>query len=83
MLSCPQRQKVAKINLKDREPLVPIHIVTEPMPEWVMNFAGPFEPASNSGKKYILIIVDSVDSATKWSEAVAMMSQRADKRRMK
>ena len=76
MLSCPQCQKVKRINLKDWEPLAPIPIVTEPMQEWVMDFAGPFEPASSSGKKYILILIDA---ATKWPEAVAMTSQRADK----
>ena len=69
-------QKVARINLKDRAPLIPISIVSEPMQEWVMDFAGSFEPASSSGKKYILILVDAV---TKWPEAVAMTSQRADK----
>ena len=39
-------------------------------------FAGPFEPASSSVKKYILLLGDA---ATKWPEAVAMTSQRADK----
>ena len=76
VLSCTQCQKVARINFKDRAPLVSIPIVSEPMQEWVMDFAGPFEPASSSGKKYILILVDA---ATKWPEAVAMTSQRADK----
>ena len=41
VLSCSQCQKVAKINLKDRAPLVTIPIVSEPVPEWVMDFAGP------------------------------------------
>ena len=41
-----------------------------------MVFAGPSESASSSGKKYILILVDA---ATKWPEAVAMISQGADK----
>ena len=41
-----------------------------------MDLAGPFEPASSSGKKYVLIMVDA---ATKLPEAVAMTSQRADK----
>ena len=41
-----------------------------------MGFAGPFEPASSSGNKYIMILVDA---ATKWPEAVAMTSRRADK----
>ena len=50
VLSCTQCQKVARINLRDRAPLVPISIVSEPMQEWVMDFAGPFEPASSSGK---------------------------------
>ena len=40
-----------------------------------MDFAGPFELAPGSGKKYILILVDA---ATKWPEAIAMTSQRAD-----
>ena len=62
--------------MKDRPPLVPIPIVSEPMQEWVIDFAGPFEPAFSSGKKYILILVDA---ATKWPEAVAMTSQKADK----
>ena len=75
-LSCTLCQKVARINLKDRAPLVPIPIVSEPMQEWVMDFAGPFLPASSSGKKYILILVDA---AIKWPEAVAMTSQRAYK----
>ena len=69
VLSCTPCQKVVRINLKDRAPLVPIPIVSEPMHEWVMDFAGPFEPASSSGKKYNLILVDA---ATKWPEAVAM-----------
>ena len=59
VLSCTQRQKVARSNLKDRAPLVPIPFVSEPMQEWVMDFAGPFEPTSSSGKKYILILVDA------------------------
>ena len=63
ILSCTQCQKVARINLKDRAPSSPIPIVAEPMLELVMDFAGPFEPASSSGKKYILILVDV---ATKW-----------------
>ena len=46
------------------------------MQELVFDFAGPFEPASSSGKMYILILVDA---ATKWSDAVAMTPQRADK----
>ena len=36
-----------------------------------MDFEGPFDPPSSSGKNYILILVDA---ATKWPEAVAMMS---------
>ena len=76
VLSCTQCQKFARINLKDRAPWVPIPIVSEPMQEWVMDFAGPFEPASSSRNKYILILVDA---ATKWPEAVAMTSQRTDK----
>ena len=40
-----------------------------------MELDGPFEPASGSEKKYVLILVDA---ATKWREAVAMTSQRAD-----
>ena len=76
VLSCTPCQKVVRINLKDRAPLVPIPIVSEPMQEWVMNFSGPFEPSSSSGKKYILILVDA---ATTWPEAVAMTSQRTDK----
>ena len=51
VLSCTQCQKVVRINFKDRVPLVPISIVSDPMQEWVMDFDGPFEPASNSGKK--------------------------------
>ena len=46
------------------------------MQKWVIDFAGQFEPASSSGKKYILILIDA---ATKWPAAVAMTSQRADK----
>ena len=46
------------------------------MREWVLDFAGPFEPASSTGKKCILILVDA---ATKGPEVVAMTSQRADK----
>ena len=38
VLSCTQYQKVARINLNDREPLVPSPIVSEPMQKWVMNF---------------------------------------------
>ena len=45
VLSCPQCQKVVRINLKDRTPLVPIPIVSEHMKERVMDFAGPFDPA--------------------------------------
>ena len=59
MLSCPQCQKVARITLKDRAPLVSIPIVSEPMQEWVMNFDGPFDLPSRSGKKYVLIRVDA------------------------
>ena len=69
-------EMVVMIISKDRAPLVPISVVSEPMQEWVMDFAGPFEPATRSGKKYILILVDAV---TKWPEAVATTSQRADK----
>lgn len=43
MLSCRQYQKVSRVNLKDRAPLVPIPIVSESMQEWVMDFTGPFD----------------------------------------
>ena len=43
VLSCTQCQKVVRIILRDRAPLVTIHIVSEPMQEWVMDSAGPFE----------------------------------------
>ena len=62
--------------MKDRAQLVPIPIISKPIQEWVMEFADPFEPASSSENKYILILVDA---ATKWPEVVAMTSQRADK----
>ena len=58
VLSCTQGQKVAMINLKDRSPLIPIPIASEPKQECVMYFSGPFEPASSSGK-YIFILVDA------------------------
>ena len=50
---------MARINVKDRAPLVPIPIVSEPMQEWVMEFASPFDSPSSSGKKCILILVDA------------------------
>ena len=62
--------------MKDRAPLVPILIISKPMQEWVMNFADPFEPASSSENKYILILVNA---STKWPEVVVMTSQIADK----
>ena len=62
--------------MRDRAQLVPIPIESDPIQEWVMDFAGPHEPAPSAGKKTILILVDA---ATKWPEAVAMTSQRADK----
>ena len=40
------------------------------------DFAFSFEPTSSSVNKYILILVDA---ATKWPEAVAMTSRKADK----
>ena len=72
VLSCPQCQKVGRINLDDRASLVPISIVSEPMEEWAADFAGQFDPPSSSGKKYMQILVDA---ATNWPEAVAMTSQ--------
>ena len=63
--------------MKDRASLVPIPIVSEPMQEWVMDFAGP---ASSSGKKFNLILVDAV---TKWPEAVAIRHRGQIKWRMK
>ena len=69
VLSCSQCQKMARINLKDRAPLVPIPIVSEPMQEqdWVMDFAGPFDPPSSFGKKYILILVDAATNGRRLS----------------
>ena len=76
VLSCPQCRRVARVNLKDRAPLVSIPIVSERMQEWLMDFADPYHPSSSSRKKYNLILVDV---ATKWPVAVTMTSQRADK----
>jgi transposase InsO family protein len=41
-----------------------------------MDFVGPIEPPTRSGKRYLLVVVDN---ATRWPEAVAMSSMRAGK----
>uniref|UniRef100_A0A8C5MKZ9 Gypsy retrotransposon integrase-like protein 1 n=1 Tax=Leptobrachium leishanense TaxID=445787 RepID=A0A8C5MKZ9_9ANUR len=74
--SCPVCQRVGKTGDVTRAPLVPLPVVGEPF-EWVaVDLVGPLAIASSSGKQFILTVVDY---ATRYSEAVALSSIRADK----
>jgi transposase InsO family protein len=74
--SCLTCQKLSRKAKKDRAPLQNIPLVSEPFTELSLDFIGPIFPPSSSGKRFVLVVTDN---ATRWPEAVAMTSQRADK----
>src|SRR6218665_164373 len=74
--SCPICQKTSNIPKSHRVPLQETPIVEVPFQSVVIDLCGPISPASSSGKKYVLILVDQT---THWPEFVALGSMKADK----
>ena len=71
--SCPSCQKSARMR-KQRVPMVPLPIISEPFSRIAMDILGPL-PRSRSGMKYILVICDY---ATRYPEAIPLKSFDAD-----
>src|SRR6218665_2010329 len=74
--SCPICQKTSNIPKSHRVPLQETPIVEVPFQSVVIDLCGPISPASSSGKKYVLILVDQM---THWPEFIALTSMKADK----
>lgn len=64
-MSCPECQLVARKRVKERAPLSPVPIVSEPFEKIAIDIVGEL-PKTKSGFKYILTIVDY---ATRYPEA--------------
>ncbi|XP_068111085.1 uncharacterized protein [Hyperolius riggenbachi] len=73
--SCAVCQKVKK-GRTCRAPLCPLPVIGEPFQRVAVDIIGPLPIPSSSGKKYILTVVDY---ATRYPEAAALSSLRADK----
>ena len=71
--SCPSCQKSARTR-KQRVPMVPLPIISEPFSRIAMDIVGPL-PRSRSGMRYILVICDY---ATRYPEAIPLKSFDAD-----
>ena len=74
--SCPICQKTANVPKNHRVPLQETPIVEVPFQTVVIDLCGPISPASSSGKKYVLILVDQM---THWPEFIPLGSMKADK----
>ena len=72
---CHECQIHAKRRVADRVPLCATPIIKEPFSEIFIDFCGPINPTSSSGKKYILTVIDA---ATNWVELFALPSMRAE-----
>ncbi|XP_041424995.1 uncharacterized protein LOC121395491 [Xenopus laevis] len=74
--SCHTCQRVGKNGDMGRAPLVPLPVIDEPFQRVAVDLIGPLAIPSSSGKRFILTVVDY---ATRYPEAVALSSIRADK----
>ncbi|XP_075071707.1 uncharacterized protein LOC142160697 [Mixophyes fleayi] len=74
--SCHACQMVGKPGDVGHAPLVPLPIIAEPFERVAVDIIGPLAIPSSSGKQFILTVVDY---ATRYPEAVALSSIRADK----
>ncbi|XP_075141564.1 uncharacterized protein LOC142217269 [Leptodactylus fuscus] len=73
--SCDTCQRMGKAGQSSKAPMIPMPIITEPF-QWVaVDLIGPLSIPSRTGKRYILTVVDY---ATRYPEAVALSSTRAD-----
>ncbi|XP_075764387.1 uncharacterized protein LOC142819706 [Pelodiscus sinensis] len=73
--SCDSCQRVGKAQDRKKAALRPLPIIEEPFQKVAMDIVGPFNRATRTGKKYILVVVDF---ATRYPEAVALPSIEAD-----
>ncbi|XP_069835633.1 uncharacterized protein [Dendropsophus ebraccatus] len=74
--SCLVCQRMGKPGHVPKAPLIPLPIIDEPFQRVAVDIVGPLAVPSSSGKSYILTVVDY---ATRYPEAVALSSIRADK----
>ncbi|XP_069586606.1 uncharacterized protein, partial [Ranitomeya imitator] len=74
--SCVTCQRVGKAGPAIKAPLIPLPVIEEPFQRIAVDIVGPLAVPSSSGKQYILTVVDY---ATRYPEAVALSSTRADK----
>ncbi|CAJ0949330.1 unnamed protein product [Ranitomeya imitator] len=74
--SCITCQRVGKARPALKAPLIPLPVIEEPFQRIAVDIVGPLAASSSSGKQYILTVVDY---ATRYPEAVALSSTRADK----
>ncbi|CAN2390404.1 K02A2.6-like, partial [Pristimantis euphronides] len=73
--SCVTCQRMGKAGPGPKAPLVTLPIIEEPFQRIAVDLIGPLPTPSSSGKRYILTVVDY---ATRYPEAVALSSIRAD-----
>ncbi|CAN2390101.1 K02A2.6-like [Pristimantis euphronides] len=74
--SCITCQKVGKSGPAPKAPLIPLPVIEEPFQRVAVDLIGPLAVPSTSGKCFILTVVDY---ATRYPEAIALSSIRADK----
>ncbi|CAJ0964114.1 unnamed protein product [Ranitomeya imitator] len=74
--SCVVCQRAGKSGNIQKAPLIPLPVIDEPFQRVAVDIIGPLAIPSSSGKKYILTVVDY---ATRYPEAAALSSIRADK----
>ncbi|XP_031756161.1 uncharacterized protein LOC116410219 [Xenopus tropicalis] len=74
--SCLTCQRLGKSGDIAKAPLIPLPIIDEPFQRVAVDIVGPLAIPSSSGKRFILTVVDY---ATRYPEAVALSSIRADK----
>ncbi|CAN2390102.1 K02A2.6-like [Pristimantis euphronides] len=74
--SCITCQKVGKSGPAPKAPLIPLPVIEEPFQRVAVDLIGPLAVPSTSGKRLILTVVDY---ATRYPEAIALSSIRADK----
>ena len=67
--SCKICQQTCDKGRVKPQPLVPLPVIEEPFSRVAIDIVGEIRPASSSGHKYILTVVDH---ATRWAEAVPL-----------
>src|SRR5260221_13573341 len=73
--SCPECQLTATKRKADRAPLCDTPIITTPFEVITIDLAGPINPPSSTGKKYVLV---AVDDATRWVELYPLATMKAE-----